>query len=176
MKLNVGSGHPKGKFREPGWVNIDDAPEGTITGVTKMSVLKMPLDWTDKFEEIHCIHMLEHMNRNLRQEVLNELYRVTAPMGKLYLEVPNFQSIVALLNDAYNTGNYELVHIWKTSIYGKQRYDGDAHHWGFDANHLSELATKAGFQETRCWTNKDQDKMVSTHYKQEPVILLVAIK
>ena len=179
MKLNVGSGHPKGRYTEPEWVNIDIAAEGIIDeakGVISLSVLEMPDIWTDKFETVHCVHMLEHMNRNFRQQVLDQLYRVTTPGGTLFLEVPNFQHIIALLNHAYQTNNTELVHIWKTSIYGKQRYDGDAHHWGFDAAHLTELAITAGFQKTECWTNEQPEKMISSHWKQEPVILLVATK
>jgi len=174
MNLNVGSGHPKGMYATKEWINIDDAPEGTIEGVVKMSVLGMPQDWTDKFPEVHCIHMLEHMNRNFRQEVLNQLCRVTSPGGKLYLEVPDFEQIVDRLHDAYQSQDKEQVHIWKTSIYGKQRYDGDAHHWGFDASHLKELATNAGFK--MCETTSDSKRMVSRHWKHEPVILLVATK
>ena len=173
-KLNVGSGHPKGVYNGPEWINIDDAPEGTIQGATKMSVLSMPQEWTDRFEVVHCIHMLEHMNRNYRQEVLNQLYRVTAPGGTLYLEVPDFERTVALLHKAYVENDTKAVHIWKTSIYGKQRYDGDAHHWGFDAKHLHELAQNAGFKEIE--TTSAPSKMVSSHHKQEPVILLVATK
>jgi len=174
MKLNVGSGHPKGIYATKEWVNIDDAPEGTINGVTKMSVLDMPNDWTDKFETIHCIHMLEHINRNFRQEVLNQIYRVISPGGKLYLEVPDFKRIVALLHDAYIRNEMREVHIWKTSIYGKQRYNGDSHHWGFDAPHLMDLAMLAGF--TTIETTSDPKQMVSSHWKHEPVILLIATK
>ena len=177
MKLNVGSGHPKGVYCEPEWVNIDSAAKGLIDedkGVFSLSVLEMPNIWTDKFETVHCIHMLEHMNRNFRQQVFDQLYRVTAPGGTLFLEVPNFQRIVQLLHEAYITNDLEKVHVWKTSIYGKQRYDGDAHHWGFDESHLQELAKIAGFQKYE--TTADPEQMVSRHHKHEPVILLVATK
>ena len=176
MKLNVGSGHPKGAYCEPEWVNIDVAADkiDESKGVINLSVLGMPDIWTDKFETVHCIHMLEHMNRNFRQQVLEQLCRVTAPGGTLFLEVPDFQRIVQRLHEAYITNDLEKVHVWKTSIYGKQRYDGDAHHWGFDALHLQELAMKAGF--TTIETTSDPKRMVSSHHKHEPVILLVATK
>ena len=181
MKLNVGSGVPRGSYCQPEWLNIDDAPEGTIrpkAGVNfqKISVLAMPEDWANKFEEIHCVHMLEHMNRNLRQQVMTALHRVLVPGGLLCLEVPDFEEVVSNLHAAYMTRDLESIHIWKTSIYGKQRYDGDAHHWGFDAEHLKELAQKAGFHEMETWTNSNPEKMISGHYKQEPVILLKAVK
>lgn len=176
-KLNVGSGHPKGVYTNREWINIDIAAKDHIDEkecVLNMSVLDMPNDFTDKFEVVHCIHMLEHMNRNLHKEVFKQLYRVVAPGGILYLEVPDFQYIVALLHQAYTENKPEIVHIWKTSIYGKQRYNGDAHHWGFDARHLQELAKNAGFLNTR--TTSDPKAMISSHYKQEPVILLIATK
>jgi predicted SAM-dependent methyltransferase len=179
MKLNVGSGHPKGVYNDPEWVNIDIAAEGLIAEskkVLNISVMGMPAEWTDKFETVHCVHMLEHMNRNFRQQVIEQLYRVTAPGGALYLEVPDFQKVIEKLHAAYKANDTERIHVWKTSIYGKQRYTGDAHHWGFDAAHLQELAQKAGFQKTERWTNENKEKMISGHYKHEPVILLVATK
>lgn len=182
MKLNVGSGFPKPPYTEAGWLNIDSAPEGTIT-VTRegcefqrVSVLEMPAEWTNKFEEVRCIHMLEHLNRNLRQQVVNELYRVLAPGCTLYLEVPNFESIIALLHRAYERKDTRSIHIWTTSIYGKQRYEGDSHHWGYSENHLQELARNAGFPKTTVWDSGNLDKMVSKHYQLEPVLLLEAVK
>ena len=177
MKLNVGSGHPKGIYRSPEWVNIDIAAKDHIDDkmcVLNVSVLEMPPDWKNKFDEVHCIHMLEHMNRNKRQEVLNHLCDVIAPGGKLYLEVPDFKRTIELLHNAYQEQNVQAIHIWKTSIYGKQRYVGDSHHWGFDAFNLTELACEAGFKQWE--TTTETTRMISTHWKQEPVILLIATK
>lgn len=174
MKINIGSGYPKGQYTGSEWVNIDITPKDNA--VLQMSVLDMPKDFSDKFEVVHCIHMLEHMNRNLRQQVINEIHRITAPGGVAYIEVPDFESIVGLLHDAYQKKDKGRVHLWKTSVYGKQRYEGDAHHWGFDPEHLIELAGIAGFKGGAIWSNGNPEKMVSSHYQQEPVLLLEAKK
>lgn len=179
-KLNIGSGDPKGKYRSDEWVNIDLAANDVIDpsrNVLAMSVLDMPEDWADKFDEVHCIHVLEHIDRNFRLQVFEAIYRVMAPGGKLYLEVPDFESIIYRLCNAYESSNLEEVHKWKTSIYGKQRYNGDSHHWGYDAPQLRELSGKAGFRSTHIWVSSHHlEKMISGHHKQEPVILLETIK
>ena len=179
MNLNVGSGQPRGIYKQPSWINLDSAGADDIGGAgtfVRGSVLDMPADWENKFEVVHCIHMLEHLNRNHRQDVFNALYRVLQPGGMLYLEVPDFQEVVDNLYNSYLLRNQELIHKWKTSIYGKQRYIGDAHHWGYDAETLKSLANQAGFRSAVTWTNAFPEKMISTHYKQEPVILLEALK
>lgn len=179
MKLNVGSGQPRGIYKDPEWVNVDFAGPDVIEGAgifVRCSVLELPEDWTNKFEVVHCIHMLEHLNRNHREQVFRQLYRVVAPNGVLFLEVPDFQQTVKNLYEAYVNNNSHMVHIWKTSIYGKQRYEGDAHHWGYDSHTLKQLASSAGFKTTKVWDNSQPEKMVSLHYKQEPVLLLEAKK
>lgn len=179
MKLNVGSGDPKGQYRTEEWVNIDLSADKVINpkrNVLTMSVLSMPEEWAGKFDEVHCIHVLEHIDRNLRLQVFEAIYKVMAEGGKLFLEVPDFEGIIYRLYTAYETGDLTEIHKWKTSIYGKQRYTGDSHHWGYDETHLTELAKQAKFQTCQTYTGTTPERMISAHYKQEPVILLEAIK
>jgi predicted SAM-dependent methyltransferase len=182
MKLNVGSGYPKKQYLELEWVNIDDAPEGTFLGndghrVTKMSALGMPLEWTDKFEEVHCVHVLEHINRNFRQEVVNQLHRVTSPGGVAYIEVPDFQTIILVLAQAFISRDVTLQHNMTTSIYGKQRYAGDQHCWGFTVDTLSDLCLKTGFTAVKVQTPNDANfTPISAHYQQEPILLATCLK
>jgi predicted SAM-dependent methyltransferase len=187
MKLNIGSGYPKGQYTGTDWVNIDDAPEGTFDSkhVTKASVMSMPEDWTNKFEEVHCIHMLEHLNRNWRQDVVKQICRVTAPGGTAYIEVPDFRVVILLLHNAMEADNREIEHNMTTSIYGKQRYQGDQHCWGFTKRTLHNLCTEAGFSKVSVdpsmWAAggtpaNTRFKPISSHYKHEPVILATCIK
>ena len=179
MKLNVGSGDPKGQYRTEEWVNIDLAANEVINpkrNVLAVSVLDMPVDWDGKFDEVHCIHVLEHIDRNLRLQVFEAIYRVLTEDGRLFLEVPDFEGTIYRLYAAYEAQDLKEIHKWKTSIYGKQRYVGDSHRWGYDEVHLKELATQAKFRACRFSTGAMPERMISTHYKQEPVILLEAIK
>lgn len=193
MKLNVGSGYPKGKYTEAGWLNIDSAPEGTIDIRGKgyecelrcVSVLEMPADWTNEFEEVHCIHMLEHLNRNFRQQVVNELARVTKPGGKCYIEVPDLRMVIGFLNAAMMNGDTKMEHNLTTSLFGKQRYEGDAHHWGFTKRTLQELCENAKFSKVSVDSSMYMNPMpmvkasfvpISRHHMQEPVLLATCIK
>lgn len=176
-KLNIGSSNPKGIYRDPEWVNIDIAPSGTFSGnVLCMDVFDAPADWTEKFVEIRAIHVLEHNNRNKRQDFFHVCARLLKPGGVLYIEVPDFPKTVELLHNAYKAKDEREVHIRKTSIYGKQRYPGDQHCWGFDVNELTNLAVAAKFSFVRVFKNEDKDEMISGHHRQEPILLLKAVK
>ena len=174
MKLNIGSSNLEGKYRGADWINIDSG-DGNFTGnVLKVDALDMPDEWTDHFDEVHAIHVLEHVNRNKRFDFLTACRRVTKPGGLVYVEVPNFEQVIRNLLDAIDSRDHEEEHRMTTSLFGKQRYAGDQHCWGFTERTLKELAVRAKFS----WTDvlKDPEDMVSMHYVQEPVLLLKAIK
>jgi len=143
----------------------------------QMDVFVMPPVWKDTFEVVHAVHVLEHINRNRRQEFVQALHGVTAPNGVVYIEVPDFKETVRLLHEAYQSGNKEAQHIWTTSVYGKQRSPGDQHCWGYTVETLSNLFFNAGFRFVLAWQSiKNPEEMISSHHKQEPVLLVKGIK
>ncbi len=180
MKLNVGDKDFKGIYAEPEWLNIDIEQGRSRSNFIKMSVLEMPEDWNEKFETIHMIHCLEHINRNFRQQVIKELYRVLQPGGVAFVEVPNFEAIVKILARAFAQEDTRTIHLMTTSIYGKQRWPGDGHRWGYTHDSLATLFHEAGFSEIKIYLGSPDGNgngaMISQHYKQEPVLLVKGTK
>lgn len=175
-KLNIGSSHPSGQYKNSEvWINIDYGEQEFGHGVLKIDATQMPDDWKNKFEEIHAVHVLEHINRNLRFKFVEECHRVLRGKGVLYIEVPDFEAVTRALVNAWNSKDEHLSHKMTTSIFGKQRYTGDQHHWGFTKDTLYDLIKEQGFDKIDIYTNKDIDQMISGHYKQEPILLAKAI-
>lgn len=181
-KLNVGS-RDVIKPADEGWLNIDIEPLAKPReNFMVADALHLPPDWTNAFQEIHAVHVLEHINRNYRADFVKEMFRITAIGGSCFIEVPNFKETVRLLHEAYVKEDLKMQHIWTTSIYGKQRSPGDQHCWGFTNTTLTELFHEAGFTITvwnagyeSKWQN-DLLKPISTHYKQEPILLVKGTK
>jgi predicted SAM-dependent methyltransferase len=177
MKLNIGSSNPEGIYRSPEWINIDNG-DGRFSGnVFKVDALAMPGEWDGYFDEVHAVHVLEHVNRNKRFDFVVACRRVLKPGGVLYLEVPDFEKVIRNLLGAIDGGDHELEHRMTTGLFGKQRYEGDSHRWGFTSRTLKELAERAKFSSIDVFRSiQGTDHMISTHFIQEPVLLLKAFK
>ncbi|KKL82844.1 hypothetical protein LCGC14_1980720 [marine sediment metagenome] len=171
MKLNVGCSWPKGRYRSDEWTNFDIIKNERVDLVG--SVLDIPLP-TNSVEEIHCVHLLEHLTRDKYPQALREMHRVLEPDGVLYVETPDFMGIVENLHTAILCGNTEAIHVWTTSIYGKSEREGMSHHWGFYEGLLRREFRNQGFHCVDRLT--ETEDMISTHYKQEPVLLIRGTK
>jgi len=167
MKLNVGASVVRGEYKEREWINIDIE---RVRGVNiKGSGLALPFK-DDSFEEIHCVHVLEHVTRDKSSPMLGEMYRVLKPSCYAYIEVPNFQGTMNNLMNAFDKNDIRQIHIWTTSVYGKSEREGMAHHWGFYPKLLSNRMEEVGFKSVE--ELKRKEEMISPHYKQEPIILM----
>lgn len=169
-KLNIGSSHPNGIYKKEEWVNIDYGSQEFGGGVLKVDATDMPEGWKSKFDEIHAVHVLEHINRNLRFKFVQECHRVLRAKGTLFIEVPDFEQTIRLLIKAINEKDERMEHKMTTSVFGKQRYTGDQHCWSFTQRTLTELLEGEGFEVT-IFKNKDFDQMISSHFKQENILL-----
>jgi hypothetical protein len=84
VKLNLGCGLNK----LPGFVNVDR--HGEPDEVWDLEAFPWP--WPDNAaEEIHLIHVLEHLGRDSASfiRIMQELYRVAAPGGRIRIVVPH---------------------------------------------------------------------------------------
>lgn len=178
MRLNIGSSVPRGKYRHAPWINIDMI-QGKGSRFVRGNGAETPFaDGT--FEEIHCVHMMEHMDRKFHLPLLTEMYRVLEPGGVALVEVPDFIATCELITGFYRKAEaatgpererlLERARIFTVSVYGKGRTPWDIHRWGFSRLSMAKLVEGIGF---RCET---QEEMISTHWKQEPVILFRLIK
>jgi predicted SAM-dependent methyltransferase len=174
MKLQVGCGDHKvapAMYKRSEWVNVDII---TVPGVNvKASGATLPFK-DDVFEEVHCVHTLEHVTRDLYEPMLAEMYRVLKPGACLYVETPDFHGTVKRLMEAFTACDTRAIHVWTTSVYGKNERHGMAHHWGFHEALMLEEFRALGFAEVdRLVERKD---MISPHWRQEPVLLVRGTK
>jgi predicted SAM-dependent methyltransferase len=172
MKLQVGSSEVEGRYKGADWTNLDIKPHRGVDIVADASE-RIPLD-TNSVDEIHCIHVLEHVTRDKYKPMLREMYRVLKPGGVLYVETPDFRGTIANLQHAFEQSDVDAIHIWTTSVYGKNEREGMAHHWGFYEGLLRREFRFQGFKDVDrlVFTNE----MISSHYKQEPVLLVRGTK
>jgi len=171
MKLQVGSGRVRGHYRRRPWINMDVFKFDDVN--VRGSGCHLP--FTDSsFDEVHCVHVLEHLPRDQYPIMLKEIFRVIEPGGAVFVEVPDLIATAQWLLKAYLDRDYRLVHNWVTSIYGKSDVPGMGHQWGFYELTLIEAIINAGFNKAiRITQLKD---MISTHYQQEPILLVKGIK
>lgn len=173
MKLNIGSSTSiRGQYSSKEWVNIDIVSPGAPIAsgnYIRSSALQLCFK-PEIFEEVRAIHCLEHIPRKQHPEFYSEVYRVLKPNGVAFIEVPNFIEICKLIVSSAESKNPEVLRIWTTSVYGKNRHAGDKHYWGFSKKVLESDLKSYGFRV------EFPTEMISQHWKQEPVILVRAIK
>lgn len=171
MKLQIGSGRVRGKYRHRPWINLDI---GKFDDVNVLgSALTLPFA-TCSIDEIHCVHVLEHVTRDKYPIMLGEMNRVLVPGGDCYVETPDFHATLRWALQAFEHGDIEAVHNWTTSIYGKNETPGMAHYWGFYEGLLRREFRSYGFNDVKRLVDKDD--MISTHYQQEPILLVKGTK
>lgn len=130
LRLHLGCG----KRRFEGFVNIDVNYNSATDYVCDVSRLPCP---DNSVERIENYHVIEHIPRNRVKETLAEWLRVLRPGGTLVIECPDLDEAMR----QYLAGNKERLF----SVYGHQRFPGDAHHWGYTDTTLSELLASVGF-------------------------------
>jgi ubiquinone/menaquinone biosynthesis C-methylase UbiE len=171
MKLQVGSSDVTKKYETKEWINLDI---NLGNGVNVLgSGTHLPFA-DNSFDEVHCIHVLEHVTRDKYNVMLKEMYRVVKPGHDVYVETPDFEQTVENLCSAFRACDYNAVHIWTTSVYGKNERPGMAHFMGFHTELLKNAMFAQGFRVVR---RLDQlAEMISTHYRQEPILLMRGTK
>ena len=175
MNLQVGSGDHKvapALYKRSNWVNVDIIK---VPGVNVMaSGCQLPFK-NDSFEEVHCFHVLEHVTRDKYKPMLSEMHRVLKPGGVLYVETPDFQGTVANLTRAFATGDTRAIHVWTTSVYGKNERKGMQHHWGFHEGLMLGEFKNLGFK-TAVRITDIKELPRASHWQEEPVLCVRGIK
>lgn len=133
-KLHLGSG----KHPWPGYINIDqDERADEIGDVTA-------LDYADNsVDEIHAVHLFEHLNRMQAPKVLSDWHRVLKPGGKLVLELPCMEKIAQMIVDGETRVGFTLF-----GIFGDIRLPNPLmrHQWCYTSTELADLMKQTGFE------------------------------
>ena len=155
MRLHLGCG----RQHLDGFLNIDVRKTPATDYVCDIRNLPFA---DQSVERIESYHVIEHLARNDADSTLREWHRVLTQGGALVIECPDFDRAVA----DYLAGDESRL----DSIYGLQRYPGDAHLWGYSSGRLKRALTAIGFHEIVEAEPQDY------HAKKEPCLRIQAIK
>lgn len=132
LKLHLGCG---GKHFN-GYVNVDL----WISEATDVICDITTLPWPDNSAAvIESYHVIEHISHTKILNTLKEWYRVLKPDGILVIECPHFDDAVK----QYLGGNEDRL----LNIFGRQRFAGDTHLYGYNPKRLIECLKKTGFSD-----------------------------
>jgi hypothetical protein len=130
LRLHLGCGQK----RLPGFINIDHNYSPATDYVGDIATLPCP---PRSVARIETYHVVEHIPITSVDSVLGSWLRMLKPGGVLVIECPDFDADIRDLL----AGNADRMY----SIFGRQRFLGDAHHWGYSASSLSDLLSRAGY-------------------------------
>lgn len=149
-RVNLGSG----QFPLEGWTNVDaycdaDVREDFLNPALRFRYL----------DEVRMSHVLEHISWRNTESLLRRVRSWMRPAGKITIEVPDMDAILAL-----GTSHP----LWFKYVYGDQSHEGEYHRAGFTATELAAHLDYAG------WWNIDVERFVSNHKGREGMPCLFA--
>ncbi|CCE25358.1 MULTISPECIES: class I SAM-dependent methyltransferase [Methylotuvimicrobium] len=137
-KLHIG-----GTKRKAGWEIFNIVKTDHVDHVGNANDLSRFADNT--FSAIYASHILEHFSYiSDLQEVLKEWFRVLLPGGKIYLSVPDLDTLATLLVDK-SLSFKDRFYVMRM-LYGGQTNAYDFHMVGLNEDFLRFYLTKAGFK------------------------------
>jgi len=135
IRINLGSGvHPW-----PGFVNVDyDGDCDVVSDVTCL-----PMFGDKSVDEIHAIHLFEHIDRMKVQDAVAQWRRILKDGGRLILEMPCLDKIVSLICEGVVDPRLTLF-----GIFGDPRYESEymRHRWCYTYAEIEEVLKHGGFE------------------------------
>lgn len=136
MRLHIG-----GKEARDGWKILDAEQRDEVDFVGDIANLDAFGD--ECCEEIYCSHVLEHVSQAQIVGALGGLHRILAPGGRLYLSVPDLETLAWLfLNPRYDKADRFQV---MRRMFGSQRDEHDFHKIGLYFDLLATYLRDVGF-------------------------------
>ncbi len=133
LRIHLGSGI----YHWPSYINWDAYGSPDMLGDLKK------LSYEDEsVDEIHAIHLFEHLPRIEIGTFLAEWKRVLKPDGVLVLEMPSLDKIAKLITEGVTDARITTL-----GIYGDPRdpKPGMMHQWGYTQWELGEILKQCGF-------------------------------
>ena len=135
LRLHIGCG----QRRLEGFINIDR----NLSAATDFISDSKHLPCRDNsVERIETYHLIEHIPRPDIGQVFAEWRRVLKTGGVLVIECPDFDTAVR----RYVAGDQGMLF----SVFGRHRFPGDEHSWGYSASSLMTMVENQGFSGTLC--------------------------
>lgn len=138
IRLHLGAGH----YHWPGFVNLDKETD----------LRNLPYEDVD---EIHCIHLFEHLPRWEIQKYLREWHSTLKEGGLLVMEMPSLDKIAQLILDGETNVRLTVFGIFGDPRDWQEDYPTSParkknplmrHEWAWTNVELEEVLTKAGFE------------------------------
>ncbi len=139
IKLNLGCGRKKWD----GFINVDYPNKWhPVTPDVMCDIKNLPFK-DNSADEIHAIHVIEHLYVWEVESALIEWQRVLKPSSKMILELPDLEKVLWWFQKSSN-----LILTW-FALYGDPKYKDPHmnHKWAYTFNMLKELLEKLGFIE-----------------------------
>lgn len=134
-RLHLGSGF----YHWPGFKNCDTQGNPDV----KCDFINDSLDFTD-VDEIHAIHLFEHLPRNEVENVLNRWKKLLKPNGLLVMEMPSLDKISQLIVDGEKNQRLTTMGIYGDPNDPKPHM---MHQWGYQEWELEAILTNCGFKD-----------------------------
>ncbi|NLE00815.1 MAG: methyltransferase domain-containing protein [Fibrobacter sp.] len=139
-KLHIG-----GKIKTPGWEILNIIPSEIVDHVADAKDLSQ-FD-NESFQILYASHVLEHFDYNGElQKTLKEWYRVLEPGGKLYISVPDMDTLALLFSAKNQLSLQDRFQIMRM-IFGGHTNRYDYHLCGLNFEFLTLFCKEAGFDE-----------------------------
>lgn len=142
IKINAGCGDK----RWPGFVNVD-LNDDPIMGPPDVRTDIRKMDFPDHHaDELHAIHLFEHLPRIEADSVLFEWRRVLKPGGKLVIEIPCLDKI------AQNIVNGERnLRMTVLGLFGDptDKKPDMMHKWCYSKNEMKTMLEGVGFRDVQ---------------------------
>ncbi len=145
IKLNIGCGAKKW----PGFINVDLANNWADTQPDVVADVTKPLPFADNYaDELHAIHLLEHLLRWEAPAILTDWRRVLKPGGLLVLELPCLDKIAALFAHYLIDGRAPDARLTTWGLFGDPKYKTEAmtHRWCYSIGELTAELEGLGFE------------------------------
>lgn len=133
MKVHLGSG----THCWPGFCNVDMAGRFDV----ESDVRKLPFP-DSTVDEIHAIHLFEHIGRVEVEPMMKEWGRTLKPGGMLVMEMPSLDKVTQFLANGEQNIRFTLL-----ALYGDPSYNRPEmlHKWCYSEAELTQILTAAGY-------------------------------
>jgi len=167
MRLHLGSGSIE---RTENTINLDIQNHENVDVVSDIRD-PLPFD-NDMFEECFSFHVIEHIHKHIVPSVLQEIYRVLKPEGRISMLLPDCLRASIYISRFYKKGC--LDEIIKLHYYGRPEEPHQSHLWGWFGEDLMQLVKDVGFYNVGINREGPEDIGSMVHEEQDMYAMTVS--
>lgn len=145
-RLNIGCGRNKIN----GCINLDIEPSVEPDIIHDFRT-RLPFE-SDSMLEVYMFHVIEHIEEKHHEFILENIWNVLKPGGKVYISYPEFTACATNYIQNYRGDR----NFWKHTLYGRQMYKGDYHIALMDSTQFTFLLRQIGFTNVQSTPEKNE--------------------